>query len=66
MITQTDTTHVVDRHKTRREEKKIKTTYQQGNDRQMEPLKPNFNSKKHRGTLYQKIVAEEHDYGTRK
>lgn len=69
MVTETDTSNVVDRHKIRRERKKIRTEYQQKNETLLEPLKGlYFDGRKDQtltqksvgGKMYQKIVLEEH------
>lgn len=69
MINEADTSNVVDRHKIRRERKKIRTDYQKGNERQLEPLKGlYFDGRKDQtlmqesvgGKMYQKMVLEEH------
>ena len=69
MITETDTSNVVDRSKVRRERKKVRAEYQQGNKVQLEPLKGlYFDGRKDQtlmqefveGKMYQKTVLEEH------
>lgn len=69
IVTETNPSNVIDRHKIRRERKKIRTKYQQKNEKQLEILKGfYFDGRKDqtlvqerkKGKLYPKTVLEEH------